>query len=317
MSVYTTIEQDELEAFLRHYQVGELIDYTGISDGIENTNYFVTTTQGQYVLTIFEELTADELPYFLDLMAFLAEHEVPSAHPIADNSGTFLRTLKDKPAALVVRLTGKGIGQPNPSQCQALGESLGKLHAVSHQFTEHRDNPRGPSWWHDMSVKLDGKLSTDERELLDAEMSFQNQHRRDQLPSGVIHADLFRDNALFEGNQLTGIIDFYYACNDVQLYDLAITVNDWCSNSNGSLDAERVTAMLESYVEKRSLLDEEKQAWPMMLRSAALRFWLSRLHDKHFPKEGEMTHVKDPDVFKKILIDRIEKSETYLKQLPQ
>lgn len=312
MSVYTTIEQDELEAFLLNYRVGDLVDYTGISDGIENTNYFVNTSQGQYVLTIFEELSAQELPYFLDLMAFLAEHEVPSAHPIEDKKGKFLRTLKDKPAALVIRLTGKGINEPNAEQCRALGDSLGKLHAVSHQFTGHRDNPRGPTWWHEMSVKLDGKLSAREREILDTEMSFQNAHRRDELPTGVIHADLFRDNALFDENKLTGIIDFYYACNDVQLYDLAITVNDWCSNPDGSLDTARVSAMLASYVKKRPLLKEEAQAWPMMLRAAALRFWLSRLHDKHFPKEGEMTHIKDPDVFKKILINRIENSDSYL-----
>jgi len=311
MSVYTTIEQDELEAFLLNYDIGNLVDYSGISDGIENTNYFVNTSQGQFVLTIFEELDASELPYFLDLMAFLAEHEVPSAHPIEDNNGAFLRTLKDKPAALVVRLKGKGITDPNSAQCSALGESLGKLHAVSHQFTEHRDNPRGPSWWHDMSVKLNGKLSDQEQELLESEMSFQNQHRRDKLPTGVIHADLFRDNALFESDSLTGIIDFYYACNDVQLYDLAITVNDWCSDSNGSLDNARVSAMLESYAIKRPLRNEEKQAWSLMLRAAALRFWLSRLHDMHFPKEGEMTHIKDPDVFKKILLDRIDNAQQY------
>ena len=311
MSVYTTIEQDELEAFLLNYNVGELVDYTGISDGIENTNYFFNTTQGKYVLTIFEELSAAELPYFLDLMAFLAEHEVPSAHPIEDTNGRFLRTLKNKPAALVVRLSGKGVNKVNANQCQALGSNLGKLHAVSHQFSEHRDNPRGPSWWHDMSAKLDKHLSSDERELLDAEMSFQTKHRRDKLPTGVIHADLFRDNALFEADNLTGIIDFYYACNDVQLYDLAITVNDWCSKPDGSLDTVRVSAMLESYMIKRPLQDEEIDAWPMMLRAAALRFWLSRLHDKHFPKEGEMTHIKDPDVFKNILLDRIHHSEKY------
>ena len=311
MSVYTTIEQNELEAFLLNYNIGDLIDYTGISDGIENTNYFVNTTQGNYVLTIFEELSAKELPYFLDLMAFLAEHEVPSAHPIEDNNARFLRTLKGKPAALVVRLKGKGIKDVNSEQCYALGANLGKLHSVSHHFTEHRDNPRGPHWWHDMSVKLDDHLSGSERELLDSEMAFQMQHRRDKLPMGVIHADLFRDNALFEGNNLTGIIDFYYACNDVQLYDLAITVNDWCSNADSSLDTARISAMLESYKLKRPLLDEEIHAWPMMLRAAALRFWLSRLHDKHFPKEGEMTHIKDPDVFKDILVDRITHSDKY------
>ena len=311
MSVYTTIEQDELEAFLLNYNIGKLVDFTGISDGIENTNYFVDTTHGRFVLTIFEELSADELPYFLDLMAFLAEHEVPSAHPIEDNRGQFLRTLKNKPAALVVRLTGKGIKEVNPQQCEALGNNLGKLHAVSHQFSRHRDNPRGPHWWHDMSVKLDDHLDADERKLLDTEMTFQMQHRHDKLPVGVIHADLFRDNALFEGNQLTGIIDFYYACNDVQLYDLAITVNDWCSNANGSLDMPRVSAMLQNYMLKRPLLEDEIPAWPIMLRAAALRFWLSRLHDKHFPKEGEMTHIKDPDVFKEILLDRIDNSEKY------
>lgn len=311
MSVYTTIEQDELEAFLLNYNIGQLIGYNGISDGIENTNYFVTTTQGQYVLTLFEELSANELPYFLDLMAFLAEHEVPSAHPIEDNNGDFLRSLKNKPAALVIRLKGKGIKEVNPEQCKALGINLGKLHAVSHQFSEHRDNPRGPHWWHDMSIKLDNHLSADEHDLLHSEMSFQTRHRRDKLPIGVIHADLFRDNALFEGDNLTGIIDFYYACNDVQLYDLAITVNDWCSNHDGSLNTLRVSAMLESYMNKRPLLSEEVQAWPMMLRAAALRFWLSRLHDKHFPKEGEMTHIKDPDVFKDILLDRIKHSDKY------
>jgi len=311
MSVYTTIEQDELEAFLLNYNIGTLVDYTGISDGIENTNYFVNTTQGKFVLTIFEELSAAELPYFLDLMAFLAEHEVPSAHPIEDNNGDFLRTLKNKPAALVVRLNGKGVTEVNINQCQALGLNLGKLHAVSHQFSKQRNNPRGPSWWHEMSSKLDKHLSTDERKLLDAEMAFQLKHRRDKLPMGVIHADLFRDNALFEANKLTGIIDFYYACNDVQLYDLAITVNDWCSNADSSLDTDRVSAMLESYMLKRPLLDEEIQAWPMMLRAAALRFWLSRLHDKHFPKEGEMTHIKDPNVFKEILLDRINNAEKY------
>jgi len=313
MSVYTTIEQSELEDFLLNYQVGTLVDYSGISDGIENTNYFVNTTQGRYVLTLFEELSSEELPYFLDLMAFLAEHQVPSAHPIEDNSGAFLRVLKNKPAALVVRLNGKGIKEVNAEQCKALGRNLGKLHAVSHQFSEHRDNPRGPHWWHDMSIKLDDHLSVPERDLLDSEMSFQTQHRRDKLPVGVIHADLFRDNALFEGNNLTGIIDFYYACNDVQLYDLAITVNDWCSKPDGSLEPLRVSAMLESYMLKRPLLEEEIQAWPIMLRAAALRFWLSRLHDKHFPKEGEMTHIKDPDAFKNILLDRITHSDTYQK----
>ena len=301
MSVYTIIEQDELEAFLQNYAVGDLIEYQGISAGIENTNYFVTTSKGRYVLTIFEQLSAEELPYFLDLMAFLAEHEVPSAHPVADTNGHYLRQLKDKPAALVDRLNGSGVEQPNVSQCQALASALGHLHAVGHQFSGQRENVRGPHWWHVTAKRLHNHLDEDERTLLDAELANQDAHRHDELPVGVIHADLFRDNALFVGNELTGLIDFYYACNDVLIYDLAVTVNDWCSNEDGSLDNERVAAMLTSYSSQRPMSEAEQAAWPMMLRAAALRFWLSRLQDKHFPKEGELTHIKDPEVFRRIL----------------
>ncbi|WP_126452151.1 homoserine kinase [Sulfuriflexus mobilis] len=306
MSVYTLIEQDELEAFLQNYNVGTLTDFHGITAGIENTNYFVTTSNGRYVLTIFEQLSADELPYFLDLMAFLAEHEVPSAHPVADRNGHYLRQLKDKPAALVDRLNGAGVEQPNVAQCRALGAALGRLHAVGHQFTGRRENVRGPHWWHETAKALHGHLSSSERDLLDSELAFQDSHRHDELPTGVIHADLFRDNALFVGDELTGIIDFYYACNDVLIYDLAVTVNDWCSNGDGSLDAKRLAAMLGSYTSQRPLNDAEKSAWPVMLRAAALRFWLSRLLDKHFPKEGELTHIKDPEAFRRILQLRIE-----------
>jgi homoserine kinase type II len=308
MSVYTRIEQTELEAFLQHYRVGELIDFAGISAGIENTNYFVTTSQGKYVLTLFEQLAAGELPYFLDLMAFLAEHDVPSAHPIADISGAYLRTLKDKPAALVQRLQGYCIDIPNKEQCHALGDALGRLHAVGHEFAGRRDNTRGPHWWKETSNKLDGYISLEDRQLLDAELLFQSQFRTRDLPRGVIHADLFRDNALFLDNALSGIIDFYYACNDVLLYDLAVTVNDWCSRADGSLHEERSQAMLSSYCAQRPVNEHEISAWPAMLRAAALRFWLSRLHDKHFPKEGEITHIKDPAVFRRILEQRLEQS---------
>lgn len=305
MSVYTLIERNELKSFLQDYAVGDLIDYQGISDGIENTNYFITTNQGRYVLTIFEQLHTEELPYFLDLMAFLAEHNVPSAHPIADNNGHYLRELKGKPAALVARLNGSGVEQANIKQCQALGHALGHLHAVGHQFTGQRDNTRGPRWWHSTAKHLHEHLDNDERQLLHAELAYQDSHRHDDLPIGVIHADLFRDNALFVDDELTGLIDFYYACNDVLIYDLAVTVNDWCSNEDGSLNAERLAAMLDSYGSQRPLSDTEKIAWPVMLRAAALRFWLSRLQDKHFPKEGELTHIKDPEVFHRILKLRI------------
>ncbi len=304
MSVYTVVERDELEAFLSNYSLGDLIDYQGISAGIENTNYFVTTSEKKLVLTLFENHCADELGYFLDLMAFLAEHDVPSAHPIADNNGHYLRQLNGKPAALVMKLSGSNVEHPSPAQCAALGKNLGKLHLAGQAFSGHRDNDRGPRWWQATRDAVIEKLAGAERTLLEDELAFQHEHRFDNLPRGVIHADLFRDNALFEGESLTGIIDFYYACNDVLLYDVAVTLNDWCSNSSGALDEEKSRAMLDAYKKERPFSAEEIEAWPVMLRAGALRFWLSRLQDHHFPREGEITHIKDPDVFRGILLAR-------------
>lgn len=304
MSVYTVVEKDELEAFLCNYSLGELLEFQGISAGIENTNYFVTTSEKRLVLTLFENHTAEELGYFLDLMAYLAEHGVPSAHPIADNNGQFLRELKGKPAAFVMRLSGSGVETPNTSQCQALGHALATMHIAGQSFQGHRDNDRGPHWWHTTRDAIADKLSEEERSLLDEELAFQRSHRFDNLPRGVIHADLFRDNALFEDDILTGLIDFYYACNDVLLYDVAVTVNDWCSNGDGGLDDEKVLAMLGAYRKIRPFTEEEALAWPVMLRAGALRFWLSRLQDMHFPREGELTHIKDPEAFRTILLSR-------------
>ncbi|MCW8839463.1 MAG: homoserine kinase [Gammaproteobacteria bacterium] len=309
MSVYTVVERDELEAFLGNYSLGELIDYQGISAGIENTNYFVTTSEKPLVLTLFENHTADELGYFLDLMAFLAEHGIPSAHPIADNSGHYLRELNGKPAALVMRLRGTNVEQPSEAQCRALGEALGRMHLAGQSFTGQRDNDRGPHWWNTTRQALADRLPAEDRDLLDEELAFQRDHRFDTLPRGVIHADLFRDNALFEGDTLTGLIDFYYACNDVLLYDVAVTVNDWCSNDAGELYPEKVLAMLRAYRQARPFTTDEAEAWPVMLRAGALRFWLSRLQDQHFPREGELTHIKDPDVFRTILIARKQQGE--------
>ncbi|MEW6353219.1 MAG: homoserine kinase [Pseudomonadota bacterium] len=304
MSVYTRIEPHELEEFLRNYAQGDLIDYAGISAGIENTNYFVTTTQGRFVLTLFETMNARELPYFLDLMAHLAEHGVPSAHPVADRQGHYLQTLKNKPAALVQRLSGGAVEHPSPAQCAALGAALGHLHVAGLSFTGQRANDRGPAWWKTTAVKVLPFLSDADAELLSAELHFQAQARRSELPRGVIHADLFRDNALFTGDTLTGIIDFYYACNDVLLYDVAVTVNDWCSTPDGALNDAALRSLLSAYQRQRAFHDDEHRAWPLMLRAAALRFWLSRLHDLHFPRKGEITHTKDPDVFKRILLQR-------------
>ncbi len=301
MSVYTLISELELREFLASYDLGDLVEFQGIGAGIENTNYFVTTTQGRFVLTLFEQLGWDELPYFLDLMAFLAEHGVPSAHPLADRQGGYLRTLKDKSAALVRRLPGRDVTQPNPVQCAAMGHALGHLHAVGVAFGGQRQNQRGAAWWHATATQVLPQLAASEAELLRRELDDLAQHHYPGLPSGVIHADLFRDNALFEGDQLTGLIDFYYACNDVLLYDVAVTVNDWCIQASGQLDPALTRAFLTAYHAQRPFTAHEFPAWPYMLRAAALRFWLSRLRDYYFPRPGELTHTKDPRAFERIL----------------
>jgi len=305
MSVYTSVRPDELVEFLARYEQGALVSYQGIKEGIENTNYFVTTEQGEYVLTVFEKHGPDELPYFLDLMAHLAERGVPCPHPIPGRDGAYLQQINDMPAALVQRLRGRSPEQPSIEQCRAVGAALGHMHLAGKDFGEHRPNDRGPRWWRETSEVVLPLLGEEDAALLREEIRFQGLYRFADLPRGVIHGDLFRDNVMFEDDELTGIIDFYYACDDVWLYDLAITVNDWCSRDDSSLDTERLGAVLSAYHEQRPLKAIERGAWPVMLRAAALRFWLSRLYDLHFPRAGEITHIKDPDVFKSILQDRI------------
>ena len=305
MSVYTTVEREELEAFLGDYPLGQLVDYEGISAGIENTNYFVTTTHGEYVLTLFEELSAEELPYFLELTAHLSEHGVPCAHPEADNAGHYLRELNGKPAALVRRLDGHNITEANVAQCAAIGEALAVLHREGESFPTIRHNPRGPAWWRQTARQVMPDLRPEDKELLQTELAFQTTFKLEDIPRGVVHADLFRDNALFVDDRLTGIIDFYYACHDALLLDVAITVNDWCSLPDGGLDDTSTMALVDAYRAVRPFTAMERGAWPVMLRAGALRFWLSRLKDSHFPKSGEITKIHDPKVFRDILAHRV------------
>jgi len=309
MSVFTRVKRDQLEDFLKSYSQGTLIEYAGINAGVENTNYYVSTTKDQFVLTLFETLHAVELPYFLNLMAFLADHGVPSAHPIADNNGSYIRILNGKPAALVKRLQGKSIECPTIDHCRAVGAALGNMHNVGGSFKETRHNDRGPLWWRETEQKLRPYVKKADADLIRDEIRYQTSKRSLNLSRSVIHADLFRDNVLFIDHTLTGIIDFYYACNDVLLYDVAVSVNDWCSRDDGAIDETLMSAFLSAYQQQRPSTEIENEAWPVMLRAAALRFWLSRLHDLHFPRQGEITHIKDPDVFKRILLNRIQDQE--------
>ena len=316
MSVYTIIEEHELKSFLSNYDVGELENYQGISDGIENTNYFVNTSRGRFVLTIFEQHRFEEMQYYLNLMHHLADHHVPSANPVADNQGNYLSHFKNKPIALVERLNGGSIIKTSADHCAQLGQAMGKMHAAGLSFEAHQSNPRGPAWCQQTAQLVMEKLSKSEHDMLDAEVHFQKEKRHADLPRGVIHADLFRDNALWDKKEgvdhFSGIIDFYYSCDDALLYDLAVTANDWCSNEDSSLNQDKVSALLAHYNTYRPLADNEQAYWPAMLRAGALRFWLSRLYDKHFPRAGELVHTKNPDEFKSILADRINNSDQYI-----
>ena len=228
MSVYTSVSQSELEDFLQSYDLGGVVNFQGITAGIENTNYFVDTEKGQFVLTLFEILETDELPFYLELMAFLSEHDVPSAHPIADKAHNYVHELNDKPATLMQRLQGQSVLEPDVKHCEAIGSSLAKLHLAGNDFSLHQENFRGLDWRKSSGQQLLPLLKEDDADILLRELMLQDEQNYLNLPQGVIHADLFRDNVLFVGDELSGMLDFYNACNDSLLYDVAIAVNDWC-----------------------------------------------------------------------------------------
>jgi homoserine kinase type II len=234
-------------------------------------------------------------------MAHLARHGIPCPAPIADLSDRYLQTLNGKPAALVTRLPGRSVERPGSAECAELGALLARLHLAGRSYGGYLDNPRGPKWWRFAAAEVREFLSKDHCALLDGELHFQGEHRFPDLPRGPVHADLFRDNALFEDGRFSGVVDFYFAGVDCLLYDLAVCANDWCLSENLDLAAERVTAMLSAYHALRPLSGLERGAWPAMLRAAALRFWLSRLHDFHRPRAGMLVHAHDPEHFRKVL----------------
>lgn len=305
MSVYTTVTEVELTAWLKDYSLGQLLDLQGIASGIENTNYFVTTSNGSFVLTLFEKLKSDELPFYLNLMAHLARHGIPCPAPMANRHNQFLGVLNDKPACIVSRLVGKSTTAPSPAQCAAMGAMLGQMHIAGQSFSQIMPNPRGAVWRAATAPQVMRFIDAEQAALLNSEIELHARQNYASLPQGLIHADMFRDNVLLLDDRIGGLIDFYFACTDALLYDVAITINDWCMAEKGVLDEVRAQTFLRAYHEVRPLQESEHQAWPLMLRLAALRFWLSRLYDKHLPRDGELIHAHDPAHFERILKNHI------------
>jgi len=305
MAVFTRVTEADLTVWLANYSLGTLLELQGIPSGIENTNYFVTTSNGRFVLTLFEILTPDELPFYLNLMAHLARHGIPCPCPVADKKNLFLGTLNGKPACILSRLSGKSVLQPTVAHCASVGAMLGQMHNAGLSFSDAMPNPRGAEWRLSAAQKVFKFLPPQDAALLESEIFYHQQHVLNDLPRGVVHADLFRDNVLLDGERIGGLIDFYFACNDSLLYDVAITVNDWCMTSNSVLDAERTRTFLLAYHAARPFTAQEAASWHTALRVAALRFWISRLFDLYLPRGGEMVHAHNPEQFKKILLNHI------------
>ncbi|WP_421868537.1 homoserine kinase [Motiliproteus sp.] len=314
MAVYTRISRDDLNAFLGDFELGQLIDFKGIDGGIENTNYFVDTDQNgvtrHFVLTLFEELPYDEMPFFVELTGYLAERGVVVPAPFKDRNGIALKTLARRPALLLPRFDGGSLQSPTPDHCAQIGRALAQMHLAGQDFFMARQAHRGVFWWRRESRAVAERLNAEDAKLLQQEVALFDNLREQplDLPVGIIHGDLFHDNALFHDGQLSGIIDLYNACTGYLLYDLAIVANDWCVTGEGAFEAERLDALLQGYAEVRPFEPQEHQAWPILVRTAAMRFWLSRLISQLGlePTQYEGGQViKDPDELKRILLNHI------------
>jgi homoserine kinase type II len=304
MSVYTHLDRAELTEFLSGYSVGTLLAFEGIGEGVENSNYFVDTSEGRFVLTLVEQWSAEEMPFFLALKTWLADRGFPCARPVAARDGEVLKRLKGRPTAMVERLPGESLVNPGTEHRRAIGEALAEMHRKSADFPHFREDKRGESWQRMVAERLLGVLERDDAALLADELHYQSSLDLGGAPRGVIHADLFRDNVLFDNGHISGVIDFYYACNYALVYDLAVTLNDWATLEDGRLDPAGAGELLGAYADIRPLVEGERESLTGMMRRAALRFWLSRLNDKLYPRDGVMITVKDPDECKRILCHR-------------
>ena len=311
MAVFTQVSDNEARDLLRQLQLGELHALRGIEGGIENTNYFVTCDQGEFVLTLFERLTAEQLPFYLYLMKHLAHAGIPVPDPRANKAGDILHTVCGKPAAVVNRLAGRSQLAPEAVHCAAVGEMLARMHLAGRDYERQQPNLRGLPWWNETVPVVLPHIGPDQAALLRAELAYQNHIAASPayaaLPRGPVHADLFRDNVMFDGEQLTGFFDFYFAGVDTWLFDLAVCLNDWCIDlPTGRHDAARANALLDAYQTVRPLTAAERELLPAMARAGALRFWISRLWVFYLPREAAMLTPHDPAHFERVLRERVQ-----------
>ena len=322
MAVFTPIELDDISNWIsQDFDIGQATEIRGIHGGIENSNFFLDThlngKKQEFVLTIFERLSAEQLPYYLELMRHLANQGIPVPKPIENKQGQILFSLKGKPAAIVTKLPGLSRLEPEAAHCALVGEMLAKMHLAGKDFSKTQENLRSLAWWQKTVPLVLPHLDAAQKELLTSELKSQEQFFTSSeyasLPQGASHCDLFRDNVLFDpksatdtsNDQLGGFFDFYFAGTDKWLFDLAVTANDWClADNKQDLDPARLNALMSAYQSVRTLTENELASWPMMLRAAALRFWISRLWDFHLPRDAQMLTPHDPKHFERILLSR-------------
>jgi homoserine kinase type II len=326
MAVFTEVTLDAAQQLVTRLGLGRVLSLRGITSGIENTNYFLDTDDGrgsrQWVLTLFERLNHEQLPFYLHLMKHLAARDIPVPDPQADADGEILHTVCGKPAALVDKLAGGHQLAPAESHCRQVGAMLARMHQAGADYPRVQPNLRGLAWWIDTIPVVRPHLTEAQRELIDAELAFQEHLASTAayraLPRGPVHADLFRDNVMFDGlpghEKLTGFFDFYFAGVDTWLFDLAVCLNDWCITlDTGRLDEARAQAFLSAYDAERELTHDELRLLPALLRAGALRFWVSRLWDFHLPREASMLKAHDPTHFERVLRDRVERPWHWLR----
>ncbi len=320
MAVYTEVSFDEASHLASRLGLGALQSMQGCAGGIENTNYFVSTDQGHYVLTLFERLGFEQLPFYLALMKHLAQHGIPVPDPATDPAGVYLHKIQGKPATIVNRLPGASAMAPTTSHCACVGDMLARMHLAGTDFPMQQPNLRGLAWWNTTAPVVMPFLEPAQAALLQSELAYQNHIAAGSgyaaLPCGPIHADLFRDNVLFDtpagpptadgAVALSGFFDFYFAGVDTWLFDIAVCLNDWCVDlETGACNAERHAGFLQAYAKVRPLTAAEHRLLPAMQRAGALRFWISRLWDLHLPRDASMLKPHDPTHFERVLRQRV------------